>query len=190
MRFRAFTETLATYLTVLSALVLPLLMVVWARSYMVNDRYLRVAHGHALMLGVSNGEVTLWHAPAAPETQVSDHRARETSWGWSYRRSFQRFFNDHIWFAGFAYAQGARMPWRSNIVTTGTTRAICFPLWLPALLFGILPMRLIARNMQSSADFLAQRAATEALENESREAAAAAAASPSSRTLPSPIPAA
>jgi hypothetical protein len=174
MRLRTHVETLTTYLTMLSALVLPLLMVVWARSYMVNDRYLRVANGHALMLGISNGEMTLWHAPAARETRVSDHRARETSWGWSHRRSFQRFFGDHIWFAGFAYAKGARIPWRSSIATTGPTRAICVPLWFPALLFGVLPMRLIARNMQSSADFLAQRAAAEGLKSEARETAPAA----------------
>jgi hypothetical protein len=186
MGLKAHIESLTTYLTVLSAIVLPLLMVVWARSYMMNDRYLRVGNGRAVVVGVSNGELALWHAPAPRELRMTDRRARETVWGWSHRRSFQRFSRDHVWFAGFGYGEGDRLPWRSNVTTTGPARAICLPMWLPALLFGILPMRLIARNMQSSAEFLAQRAAAEALENESRQAAA----SPSSTTLPAPVGAA
>jgi hypothetical protein len=185
MRLRAHIESLTTYLTVLSAIVLPLLSVAWVRSYMVNDRYLRVGNGRAIVAGISNGELALWHAPAPPGVYMTDHRGRETVWGWSHQRSFQRFSRDHVWFAGFGYGEGERLPWRTNVTTTGPTRGICLPIWLPALLFGFLPMRLIARNMQSSAEFLAQRAA--ALENESRQAAAA---SPSSPTMPAAVGAA
>ena len=96
----------------------------------------------------------------------------------------QRFSRDHVWFAGFGYGEGERLPWRSNVTTTGPTRGICLPIWLPALLFAFLPMRLIARNMQSSAEFLAQRAAAEALENEARETAASRVPPTSSAPLP------
>jgi hypothetical protein len=146
--------------------------------------FYRVGNGPGMMLNCANGELALWHAPTPPGVYMTDHRGRDTVWGWSHQRSFQRFSRDHVWFAGFGYGEGERLPWRSNVTTTGPTRGICLPIWLPALLVGFLPMRLIARNMQSSAEFLAQRAAAEALENESR---AAAIASPSSPTLPAPI---
>jgi len=184
MRLRAHIESLTTYLTVLSAIVLPLLSVAWVRSYMVNDRYLRVGNGRAMVAGISNGELALWHAAAPPGDRMTDHRGRDTVWGWSHRRSFQRFSRDHVWFAGFGYGEGERLPWRSNVTTTGPTRGICLPIWLPALLFAFLPMRLIARNMQSSAEFLAQRAAAEALENEARETAASRVPPTSSAPLP------
>jgi hypothetical protein len=161
---------------------------------MLNDRYVRANDGRALVVGISNGELSVWTAPTPRDVVMRDHRARDTVWGWSHRRTLQRFARDHVWFAGFGYAEGERIPWRTNIPVVGVARAICLPLWLPGLLFGILPLRLIVRNMQSSAEFLAQRAA----EREARELEALAQAasspirpspaSPSSTPLPSPAP--
>jgi hypothetical protein len=159
MKLRTLADTISTYLTLVSALILPVVLVLWVRSYLVSDRYYHAEDGLALVTGVSNGELSVWAAPTRRDVKMSNHRARQAAWGWSQRRTFERVAGrNHVWFAGFAYARADAMPWR-NITLTGRATGVCIPLWFPTLLVGALPFRLIARNMQSSADFLAQRAA-------------------------------
>lgn len=159
MRLNVLIDTLSTYLTLASALVLPVLMCVWVRSYLVNDRIYHAENGRAVVAGVSNGEMALYAGPTHPSLQVSQHRARQANWGWSNRRTFQRIAgDDHVWFIGFGYAQSTQLPWRGATLT-GPAVAVCVPLWFPTLLTSFLPLRLLARNMQSSKEFLAQRAA-------------------------------
>jgi hypothetical protein len=152
-------DTISTYLTLLSALILPVLLILWGRSYLVSDRIYHAEGGVAMVAGMSSGEVAVWAGPTSDKLDLFQHRSRQASWGQSSRRAFQRFAGrEHVWFAGFGYAKPRQIPWR-DVSLTGKGVAFCVPLWFLALIVGALPFRLLARNMQSSADFLAQRAA-------------------------------
>lgn len=174
---RATAEGIRTYLTVFSALVLPLLLVVWVRSYMVSDRYLHSNDGKVFVTSVTNGEIAVWTGPTATRQTVNEHRSRGAVLGWSTRRIFQRFASDnYVWLLGFGYGRSEQIPWR-GLELTGSVAGVCIPMWFLGLLFGALPMRLLARNMQSSEEFLAQRAAE-------AEAAAERSATTNSSTAP------
>ena len=152
-------DTVSTYLTLLSALILPVLLILWGRSYLVSDRIYHAEDGVAMVAGVASGELAVWAGPTSEKLDLFQHRSRQATWGQSSRRAFQRYAGrDHVWFAGFGYATPRQLPWR-DVALTGQGIAFCMPLWFPALVVGALPFRLLARNMQSSADFLAQRAA-------------------------------
>jgi len=169
MRCSGLVDTVSTYLTLFSALLLPLLLLVWGRSYMVNDRYYRANDGVAVVAGVANGEVALWGGPTLKDLDLHLYRSRQATWGQSSRRTFQRVTGrNHVWFAGFGFARSEQIPWR-DVPLTGRGFGVSVPLWFFALIVGALPCRLLARNMQSSEEFLAQREA---------EKAAAAAAVP------------
>jgi hypothetical protein len=162
LRLSVLADTVSTYLTLFSALLLPLLLILWGRSYMVNDRIYRADDGIAMVAGVANGEVAVWAGPTSADLNLYQHRSRQASWGQSSRRTFQRFApRDHMWFAGFGYARSQQIPWR-EVTLTGRGFAVCIPLWVPAILVGALPFRLLARNMQSSEEFLAEREAENA----------------------------
>jgi hypothetical protein len=159
MRLNAIADTISTYLTLASALVLPVVMLVWVRSYLVSDRIYHAEDGVAVVAGVVNGELAVWRGPTHADVNVHEHRSRQANWGWSHRRVFQRVAGrDHVWFLGFGYAESDQAPWR-GMTLTGRAVGVCVPLWFLALVTGVLPMRLLARNMQSSKDFLEQRAA-------------------------------
>src|SRR5688572_3862941 len=55
LRFNVLADAVSTYLTLFSALLLPLLLILWGRSYMVNDRIYRADDGVAMVAGVANG---------------------------------------------------------------------------------------------------------------------------------------
>jgi len=159
MKVRTIADTLVTYGTLASALVLPITVLVWARSYMVSDRFLRVNEGWALVAGCNNGEVVLWAAPTHPHLRDYRHRSRDASWGWSNRQAFVRMrARETFWFLGFAHAEAYTVPWR-DIPVTGKAMGFVVPLWFINLIAAILPLRLLSRNMQTSAEFLAQRTA-------------------------------
>lgn len=162
MKLTVIADTISTYLTLASAMILPVLLCAWARSYLVSDRIYHAEDGVAIVAGVSNGEMSMWAGPTLPHLDLFEHRSRQASWGASARRTFQRLAGrDHVWFAGFGYARSERFPWR-DVPLTGQARGVSVPMWFLALIVGILPMRLLARNMQSSEEFLAQRSAEEA----------------------------
>ncbi len=159
MRLNVLADTISTYLTLLCALILPVLLVVWVRSYLVSDRFYRAEEGLAVVAGVSNGEVAVWAGPTLEHVRAREHRSRESAWGWNTRRIFQRVgAKERFWLLGFGYAESDVMPWR-GVPLTGKAVAFVLPLWFPALLVIAMPLRLLARNTQSSKDFLAQRAA-------------------------------
>lgn len=159
MKLATVGETLATYLTLASALLLPLTMLLWARSYLVSDRLYRANAGWAVVAGCSNGELVVWAAPTLPELREYRHRSRETAWGWSNRNVFRRIgARETFWFLGFGHARGESLPWR-GLALTGDAVAFVVPLWFINLVLGVMPARLLARNMQTSAEFLANRAA-------------------------------
>jgi hypothetical protein len=162
LRFSVLADTISTYLTLVSALLLPLLLIVWARSYMVNDRIYHADKGVAMVAGIANGELAVWAGPTREDLELYQHRSRQSTWGQSSRRTFQRIAGrDHVWFAGFGYATAQQLPWR-DVALTGRAFAVCVPLWFFAIVVGALPLRLLVRNMQSSAEFLAQREAEKA----------------------------
>ena len=162
MKLNVIADTISTYLTLASALILPVLLCAWARSYLVSDRFYKAEDGLAVVTGLNNGELWFWAGPTQPHVKSSDHRSRQSSWGWSTRRIFQRFAGrDHVWFAGFGYARSDQFPWR-GMTLTGKATGVSIPLWFLAIVFGTMPFRLLARNMQSSEEFLAQRAAEQA----------------------------
>lgn len=159
MKLRAIADTISTYLTLLSALLLPLVLLAWVRSYLVSDRVFRANDGWAVVAGCGNGELSFWAAPTLPHIHEYNYRSRESTWGWSSRRTFQRLrAREQFWLLGFGCAQGESMPWR-GLPLTGKATAVVVPLWFVNLLAGIMPLRLLARNMQSSQEFLAQREA-------------------------------
>ncbi|HEV2296342.1 MAG TPA: hypothetical protein VGR35_21040 [Tepidisphaeraceae bacterium] len=161
MKLNVLADTISTYLTLASALVLPVLMCVWVRSYLVSDRIYYAEDGRAIVAGLTNGELTLWTGATHPSFQRYEHRSRQANWGWSHRRTFQRVAGgDYVWFIGFAYAEAEVLPWRGAALT-GRAIGVCMPIWFLVLIFGFMPFRLLARNMQSSQEFLAQRAAEE-----------------------------
>ncbi|MGB7160247.1 MAG: hypothetical protein WBD40_19425 [Tepidisphaeraceae bacterium] len=162
MKLRALADTISTYLTLFSALLLPLVLLAWVRSYLVSDRVSRANDGWAIVAGCSNGELSFWAAPTEPHIRAYNYRSREATWGWNSRRTFQRLgAREKFSVLGFAYAQAEVMPWR-GLPLTGRATAVVLPLWFLNLLAGIMPLRLLARNMQSSKEFLAQREAKEA----------------------------
>lgn len=162
MKANVIADTISTYLTLASALILPVLLCAWVRSYMVSDRIYHADDGLAIVTGMSNGELSMWAGPTQPHLDLYNHRARQASWGWSSRRTFQRYGGrDHVWFAGFGYARSEQMPWR-GLPLTGRATGVSIPMWFLALIVGVMPCRLLARNMQSSQEFLAQRAAEQA----------------------------
>lgn len=159
LRLNVLADTISTYLTLLSSVILPVLLILWARSYLVSDRFYRADDGVAIVAGLVNGEVAVWAGPTMKDLDLYLHRPRQSTWGQGNQRTFQRNAGrDHFWFAGFGYARSQRLPWR-DVPLTGQATAVCVPLWFVALIVGALPFRLLARNMQSSADFLAERAA-------------------------------
>jgi len=161
MRLNVLADTISTYLTLACSLILPVLLLVWVRSYMVSDRFYRAEAGLAVVAGVSHGEVAMWTGPTPEHVQARGHRSRETLWGWNTRRTFQRMgATEHFWLLGFGYAHSHAMPWR-GVPLTGMAVAIVVPIWFPVLLCGAMPARLVMRNMQTSKDFLAQRAVDE-----------------------------
>jgi hypothetical protein len=163
MNFKALADTISTYLTLASALILPVVMCAWVRSYMVSERIYHAEDGRAYVAGMSNGELSLWSGPTDPRFEAHDYRSRQAMWGWSQRRTFQRIAGrDHLWFLGFGYAESEQIPWRT-LPLTGRGFGVCVPIWFLAILFGVMPVRLLARNMQSSQEFLAQRAAEDAV---------------------------
>jgi hypothetical protein len=162
MKLNVLADTISTYLTLASALILPVLMCVWVRSYLVSERIYRAHDGLALVAGVTNGEMSVWAGPTQPHLDLYERRPRQASWGWSTRRTFQRVAGrDHVWFFGFGYARTEQIPW-PRIPLTGKATGVSIPMWFLALIVGALPFRLLARNMQSSKEFLAERAAQEA----------------------------
>ena len=162
MKLNVLADTISTYLTLFSALLLPVVMLVWVRSYLVSDRFYRAEEGRAVVAMCSNGELSLWRAPTAPHLNLYEHRSRQTSWGWSNRRVFQRVAaKEHFWLLGFGYAEGPAIPWR-GIPVNGRAVGVVVPLWFLGLVTGVMPFRLLARNMQTSQEFLAQRAAESA----------------------------
>ena len=159
LRLNVLADTISTYLTLLSALILPVLLILWGRSYLVSDRIYHAEDGVAMVARMESGELAVWAGPTSEKLDLYQYRPRQASWGQSSRRAFQRYAGrDHVWFAGFGYATPRQIPWR-DVPLTGRAVAVCVPLWFLALIVGALPFRLLARNMQSSADFLAERAA-------------------------------
>lgn len=159
MKLNVLADTISTYLTLASALILPILLIVWVRSYLVSERLYRAEDGLAWVVGVTNGEVAVWAGPTDPTVTAHQRRSRQATWGWTHRRTFQRMAGtNHLWFLGFAYGQSERFPWR-GMTLTGPATGVCMPLWFFTLIVAVMPCRLLARNMQSSEEFLAQRAA-------------------------------
>ena len=162
MKLQRLADTISTYLTLVSALLLPLVLLAWVRSYMVSDRYYRAEDGLAVVAGCSNGELSLWTASTPPHIRERNFRSREATWGWTARRTFQRLeAREHFWVLGFGYATADVMPWR-NLPVTSTASGLIVPLWFVNAIAAVMPLRLLARNTQSSEEFLAQRAAEQA----------------------------
>ena len=58
MKLNALADTLSTYLTLASALILPVVMCAWVRSYMVSERIYHAEDGRAYVAGMSISVVT------------------------------------------------------------------------------------------------------------------------------------
>jgi hypothetical protein len=153
-----------TYLTILSTAILPVVAVLWVRSYTVSDRLTRARNGHALVCWAMNGEITAWWGPTNPAVATFEHRKRESFGGLRTNRIFERIpATVHFDKFGFALAHLERIPARI-VNSTGPAVGFILPIWSIALVFGILPMRLVIRNTQSSAEWTRQR------EEEARQA--------------------
>jgi hypothetical protein len=160
-----------TYLTILSTVVFPVVAVLWVRSYTVSDRLTRVRNGHAIVCWAMNGEITAWLGPTNPALATFEHRKRESFGGLRTNRIFERIpATVHFDKLGFAVAHLERIPTRS-VNSTGPAVGFILPIWSIALVFGILPMRLVIRNTQTSAEWTRQREeeAKQAEEQRARE---------------------
>lgn len=151
------TQKILTYLTILSAIVLPVVGSLWLRSYTVNDRLTRARNGHVFVASAASGELSLWFGQTDPSFIVYEHRKREVMQVSRANRIFERFASEvHFDVVGFAYAHLDRVPSRS-VLSTGPARGFIVPLWSVALLAVLLPLRLLFRNTQSSAEWTRQR---------------------------------
>lgn len=133
------------YLTLLFTLLLPLLAMVWVRSYLDNDTIFRVGAGRAMALDCINGEVSLWIAPSRDTGPVRYERQTvDSMYGVTAAQLFaQQPGIREFWFLGFGYAETRWMPSdpRSADVrgTTGVARCFVVPLWFVAIVIGLLP---------------------------------------------------
>jgi hypothetical protein len=141
-------DRVLTYLTIVSALLLPLVASAWVRSYYTADRAVRAGNGWACVAGSMNGQVSLWVAPIAPDLRFFDYRRRQSFSGGTYQATFRRLqAKQRFWVLGFGAADADRFPLR-GVTTTGRARGWVMPLWFPTLLCLILPFRLIVRQAQ------------------------------------------
>ena len=162
--FRQLLQKTLTYLTIVSAIALPVVSVLWMRSYSVSDRVARAQDGRLTVLGSTNGEFTLWVSPTTPNQSFFEHRKRESMQGLRANRIFTRVDSEvHFDTLGFAYGDLAYLPSR-GIPSTGPSKVLIVPMWAVALLLALLPARLLLRNTQSSAEWTRQREAELAAE--------------------------
>ena len=141
---------LLTYLTVLSTLALPMVAVMWGRSYVYNDTVYRVTPARGLILDSIRGEVSLW---VSGGVSSGERRGREsfsadegiTAWQLLRR---QRTF-DEIWFAGFGFARTIVLPGGVGR-TTGPVSCYVVPYWFLTLACGLLPVTLVLRHVHAA----------------------------------------
>lgn len=165
------SQNILTYLTILSTIVLPVVLVLWVRSYTVDDILLRQGNGTASVLRSANGELSFWIARTDPSFRYFEHRKREPRHGATANRIFARI-PGNVWFdsAGFAFAELDYLPGR-GLMATGDAVGGIIPIWFFALISVVLPVRLLLRNTQSPAEWARQREAEEAERRAQEEAA-------------------
>ena len=139
---------LRTYLTIVSAIVFPLVILLWVRSYLYNDTVFRIGGSTAIMADSIRGEVAVWAGPIRPrENVVYQRETVESDYGLRTSDLLRLVpTSRHVGAFGFDYAEMDDPPlgWRN---ATGTVRCVSVPLWFLALLTGILPARCVASGM-------------------------------------------
>src|SRR5688500_1322329 len=85
LRLNWLADTIRTYLTLLPPLILPVLLILWGRSYLVSDRIYHAEGGVAMVAGVTSGELAVWAGPTSEKLDLCQHRSRQASWGQSRR---------------------------------------------------------------------------------------------------------
>jgi hypothetical protein len=139
---------LRTYLTIFSAIIFPLVMLLWVRSHVYNDTIFRVGGDWAIMVDSIDGEIAAWVGPIRTrEKVIYQHDAIERGYGM--RTSDLLLLvptSRHLRGLGFDYAELDEPPmgWRNVI---GTIRCVSLPLWFLALLSGVLPARCVMSGM-------------------------------------------
>src|SRR5688572_11969836 len=133
---------LRTYLTLASAIVFPLVLLLWVRSYLYNDTIFRIGSSSAIMIDSIRGELAVWAGPIRERDGVVYERETvESDYGLRTSDLLRLVpTSTHVGGLGFDYAEMEQPPlgWRN---ATGTVRAVSVPLWFLALLSGILPLR-------------------------------------------------
>ena len=139
---------LRTYLTIASAIVFPLVILVWVRSYLYNDTVYRIGGTAAVMVDTIRGEIALWAGPIRQRADVVYQRETvESDYGLRTSDMLRLVPTSvHLGGFGFEYAEMDIPPlgWRN---ATGTVRCMTLPLWFLALLTGLLPARCIVNGM-------------------------------------------
>lgn len=147
-----------TYLTIVSAILLPAVGALWLRTYSINDRILRIADGSVWIMSSMNGEAVIWHGSTYGDITLRDHRKREITEGMRPSSFFGREGSVvHVNVLGFVVGQMDRLPSRA-IDSTGPATGVVIPLWMAAVLFSILPAVLLVRNTQSSEEWRREHA--------------------------------
>ena len=138
------------YLSLCSALLLPLLAVVWGRSHLDNDTIFRTGNGRAMALDCIRGELSFWVEPStyAGPTRY-DRQSVDAGYGMTAAELFAQRPPDRAWwFLGFGYAQTQWRPAEISDAASGTIRCVVVPIWGLMLAAGVLPSVRLARKMQ------------------------------------------
>lgn len=139
---------LRTYLTIFSAIIFPLVLLLWVRSYIYNDTVFRVGGSWAVMVDSIDGEIAAWAGRIRHRSSVIyQHDSIERDYGMRTSHLLQLVpTTRHITGLGFDYAEMDHPPigWRSAI---GPVRCVSMPLWFLVLLTGVLPARCVVSGM-------------------------------------------
>jgi hypothetical protein len=137
-----------TYLTVLFTVLLPVLGMIWARSYVVDDALYRIGRGRAVMLSVIRGEVAVWTGPAretGPVRYVRESSERGFGMTAAEILTYDRTARAH-WVAGFGFAETYALTPREQ----GPVRCYVVPMWFLTALAAAFPLRVLMRHVKRS----------------------------------------
>jgi hypothetical protein len=161
-----------TYLTIVSAILLPAVGALWLRSYSINDRITRVDNGSVWIASTMNGQAVIWHGSTYADITLRDHRKREVTEGMRPGYYFRDAGAIRFNVLGLIYGQVDQLPSRM-LDSTGPAKGVIIPLWMAAVVFSILPGVLLVRNTQSSEEWRREHESTTPAEPEAPDAAPA-----------------
>jgi len=146
-------QRLINSLTLVSTLLLTLLLIAWARSYLQNDTFLRVGGGRMVALDCIRGELSLWTGTSGRggDSVRYTHESISSDVG---STAFEALVAAPVikqhWYLGFGYAEVRWLP--SALRAAGGVRCFVVPMWFPALLLGLLPGWVLMRHMRREQD--------------------------------------